>query len=176
MKNKVRLKTPLTRKVIKSLRAKDEVELSGIIYTARDRAHKKLAELITRKKTLPIDLRNAVIYYCGPTFCKDKLGSCGPTTASRMDSFLEPLTKVGLAASIGKGNRSLLAKKIIKKYKSIYFITYSGCGAYISNFIKSYKIKAFPELGPEAIYEFSVVNFPLIVGIDAYGEEIYSNL
>jgi len=176
MKKIVKLETPLTRKTIRSLRAGDEAALSGVIYTARDRAHKKLVELAAKNKVLPIDVKNAVIYYCGPTFRKGKLGSCGPTTASRMDIFFKPLTKMGLRATIGKGKRSRFVRETIKKYKSIYFITYAGCAAYISEFVKSYKVAAFPELGPEAVYEFHVVNFPLIVGIDAYGEDIYSDL
>ncbi|OPX29936.1 MAG: hypothetical protein B1H08_02785 [Candidatus Omnitrophica bacterium 4484_171] len=176
MKKTVKLKTPLVDRIIKSLRAGDEVKLSGVIYTARDRAHKKLAGLLTANKTLPLDIKNAVIYYCGPTFCKGKLGSCGPTTASRMDNFLKPLAKAGLRATIGKGKRSYAVREIIKKHRGVYFVTYAGCAAYLSNFIKSYKAAAFPELGPEAIYEFNVVDFPLIVGIDAYGEDIYSDI
>ncbi len=176
MKKPIKLKVPLTSKDIKSLRAKDEVELTGVIYTARDRAHKKLSELIMGNKPLPVELKGAVIYYCGPTFCKGKLGSCGPTTASRMDSFLEAFTSYGVRATIGKGKRSPEAVRIIKKYKSVYFVTYSGCAAYLSNFVKSYRTAAFSELGPEAVYEFYVVDFPLIVGVDTNGEDVYSNI
>lgn len=172
----VKLRTPLTDKDISSLRAGDKVSISGFIYTARDRAHKKLVELMAKGNPLPIDIERAVIYYCGPTFCKGKLGSCGPTTSSRMDNFIKPLLRNGLKASIGKGARSPAVRAAIKKYRGVYFITYSGCGAYLSNFVSSARVAAFPELGPEAIYEFSVADFPLIVGIDAYGEDIYSNI
>ena len=176
MKKIVRLESPLTERIIKALHAGDRATISGFIYTARDRVHEKLVGLLTRNKNLPIDIKNAVIYYCGPTFYKGRLGSCGPTTASRMDNFLKPLAKAGLKATIGKGKRSHAAREIIKEYKGIYFVTYAGCAAYLSNFIKSYRAVAFPELGPEAIYEFNVVDFPLIVGIDVYGKDIYSNI
>ncbi len=172
----IKLKTPLTEKEIKLLKAKDRVELSGSIYTARDRAHKKLINLIKKNKKLPLKLKDAIIYYCGPTFCKGKIGACGPTTSLRMDSFIEPLMQKGLKATIGKGKRSPFARNTIKKYKGIYFVTYAGCAAYLSNFVKDYKICAFPELNAEAIYELKVENFPLIIAIDSYGKDIYSRL
>lgn len=172
----IRLHTPLAKENISSLRAGDEVDLSGIIYTARDRAHKKLMDLIVSGKKLPLDLNKAVIYYCGPTFDESKVTSCGPTTAARMDNFMEPLLKQGLKMVIGKGKRATMVRKLLKKYQGIYFVTYAGCAAYLSQFVKGYRLIAFKELGAESIYEFNVVDFPLIVGIDSLGKDIYARL
>ena len=157
------------------LKVKDEVLFSGFIYTARDRAHKRLVDLINKDKKLPIDLKNKIIYYCGPTNTpKGKIiGSCGPTTASRMDPFVEPLLKKGILAMIGKGKRGEFLIDLIKKYKAIYFIAPSGCGALLSKRVISKKLICFKELGPEAIYELKVKDFPLIVGIDVFGNIIY---
>jgi len=172
----IKLDVPLTKKKISSLRAGDEVELSGIIYTARDRAHKKLIDLIFSGKKLPLEIDKAVIYYCGPTFDGYKVTSCGPTTANRMDNFMEPLLKQGLKAVIGKGRRAPMVRELLRKFRSVYFVTYAGCAAYLSQFVGSYRLAAFVELGTESIYEFSVVNFPLIVGIDSCGRDIYDNI
>ena len=155
----IKLELPLTKKKIVSLRAGDEVELSGIIYTARDRAHKKLMDLIVSGKKLPLDLNRAIIYYCGPTFAKHKVTSCGPTTANRMDNFMEPLLKQGLKAVIGKGRRAAMVRELLRKFRGVYFVTYAGCAAYLSQFVGSYRLAAFGELGTESVYEFSVVNF-----------------
>ncbi len=176
MKKSIKLNTPLTYKEIKKLRVFDRVELTGSIYTARDRIHKELIKLISKKKNLPLSPQEAIIYYCGPTFCKKTVTSCGPTTSLRMDEFIEPLIKIGFKITIGKGRRSPNVRRLIKKYKGIYFVTYGGCSAYLSQFIKEYRTVAFPQFGPEAIYEFKVKGFPLIVAIDSYGKDIYSYL
>lgn len=170
------LDTPLVKDKLLKLIAGQEVKISGSFYTARDRAHRKLAELITKKKPLPFNLKGNIIYYCGPNFKAGKVASCGPTTASRMDGFVEPFFKEGLAAAVGKGTRALYVKDILQKYKGVYFVTYAGCAAYLSQFVKSYRCLAFPELGAEAIFEFEVVDFPLIVGIDTRGKDIYARL
>jgi len=158
-----------------SLKVRDEVLFSGFIYTARDRAHKKLVDLINKNKKLPVDLKNKIIYYCGPTHTqKGKvIGSCGPTTSDRMDSFVEPLLKNGILAMIGKGRREKFVIDLIKRYKAIYFVAPSGCGALLSKKVISNRLICFKELGPEAIYELKVKNFPLIVGIDVFGNSIY---
>ena len=150
---------------------------SGTIYTARDQAHKRLVEAIKSGKRLPIDLKSAIIYYCGPTKTpKAKvIGSCGPTTSSRMDSFTPDLLAVGLKSIIGKGNRSKEVIEAIKKHKAVYFLAYAGLGALISKHVKSNKLIAYPDLGPEAIYELKVVDLPLIVGIDSNGRNIYGS-
>jgi len=162
-------------KNINNLKVGDEIFLSGIIYTARDQAHKRLVEAIKTKKHLPFELRNAIIYYCGPTQTpKDKIiGSCGPTTSSRMDEFTPSLLAQGLRGMIGKGGRSQEVKNAIKKYKGVYFVTYAGCGALLSKYVVKAKKIAYPDLGPEAISKLEVKDFPLIVAIDANGGSIY---
>ena len=170
-----RIDTPLRKEKIIDLKVSDKVLLSGIIYTARDQAHKRLFDTISQKKRLPIDLGGQVIYYCGPTITpKGKIiGSCGPTTSSRMDKFSPVLLKSGLSAMIGKGRRSLEVATAIKKYHAVYFLTYAGCGALLSKYVKKTKPVAYRDLGPEAIYELRVQDFPLIVGIDCRGNDIY---
>ncbi len=171
----MRISLPLTEEKIRRIGVGDEISISGTIYTARDQAHKKLVRLITNKQRLPIDLEDKIIYYCGPTQTpKGKIiGSCGPTTSQRMDELTPILLKAGLKGMIGKGMRSKEVIKAIKKYKGIYFLTYSGCGALLSKYVKRKKITAFRELGPEAVYELEVKDFPLIVAIDSRGESIY---
>lgn len=170
-----RITTPLEKKTIERLRAGDEVLLSGIIYTSRDQAHKRLVEIINARKSLPINFKDAVIYYCGPTRTpKGKIiGACGPTTASRMDEFTPTLLKAGLKGMIGKGRRCEEAAEAIKKYRAVYFLTYAGCGALLSKYVTKAKPVVYKELGPEAIYELEVKNFPAIVAIDARGRSIY---
>lgn len=171
-----RIFLPLTQGIIGQLKAGDVVLLSGIVYTARDQAHLRLYNLINQSKKLPFTLRGQVIFYCGPTpRPKGKvIGSCGPTTSSRMDRFTPLLLKAGLKGMIGKGNRSNEISEAIKKYKAIYFLAPSGAGAYLSKCVKKAQIIAYPEWGPEAIYRLEVENFPLIVGIDFRGHNIYS--
>ncbi len=165
--------------------------LSGTIYTARDQAHRRLFESIKQGKRLPLDIKNAVIYYCGPTRTpKGKIigtstslsadgehsrtiGSCGPTTSSRMDEFTPVLLKAGLKGMIGKGGRAKEVIAAVKKYKAVYFLTYAGCGALLAKYIKKAKPVAYKDLGPEAILKLEVKDFPLIVGIDARGNDIY---
>jgi len=160
---------------MQNLKAGDRVFLNGIIYTARDQAHKRLVELIKKGKRLPFDLKGAVIYYCGPTKTpKGKIiGSCGPTTSSRMDEFTPLLLKRGLKGMIGKGKRSKEVIAAIKKYKAVYFLTYAGCGALLSKYVKKVVPIAYKDLGPEAILKLEVKDFPLIVGIDFQGRSIY---
>lgn len=162
---------------IKNLKAGDRFSLTGTVYTVRDQAHKRLVESVRKGKRLPVDLKGAVIYYCGPAKTpKGKvIGSCGPTTSSRMDAFTPALLKAGLASMIGKGNRSLEVVEAIKKHKAVYFITYAGCGALLTRYVKKVKPVAFFDLGPEAIYRLEVENFPLIVAIDTKGRSIYQN-
>ncbi len=166
-------KHSLREKFLKS-RCGSEILFTGIIYTARDQAHKKIVALIKKKQKLPFDLADQIIYYCGPTGTpKGKIiGSCGPTTSSRMDEFVEPLLKKGLLGMIGKGRRSKKVHELIKKYRAIYFIASSGCGALLAKKVISKELIAFKELGPEAIYKLKVVDFPLIVAIDSKGKSI----
>jgi len=170
-----KLKLPLNKKQIAGLKAAEEVSVSGIIYVARDQAHKRLAEAIKKGKKLPLNLSGQFIYYCGPTQTpKGKIiGSCGPTTSSRMDEFTPVLLKAGLLGMIGKGGRAQEVAAAIKKYGAIYFLTYAGCGAFISKYIKSAKVVAYQDLGPEAIFRLEVKDLPLIVAIDSLGNNIY---
>lgn len=160
---------------MKNLKVGDKFFLNGVVYTARDQAHKRLVEAIRKHRKLPINLKNAIIYYCGPTKTpKGKIiGSCGPTTSSRMDEFTPTLLRAGLKGMIGKGVRSKEVINAIKKYKAVYFLTYAGCGALLSKYVKKAKPVAYRDLGPEAIYKLEVKNFPLIVGVDAKGRSIY---
>jgi len=169
---------PLTLEKIKTLRCGDEVLITGVIYTARDQAHKRLRALLTAGKTLPFDLRGQVIYYCGPTQTpKGKvIGSCGPTTSRRMDEFTPALLKVGLAAMIGKGNRADFVQQALKKYRGVYFLTFAGCGALMAKYVKNAGIIAFPDLGAEAVQRLEVQNFPLIVAIDCKGKNIFKDI
>jgi len=170
-----RIHLPLETEKIKELKAGDRVLLSGTIYTARDQAHKRLAEAIKKKQKIPLNIKNQIIYYCGPTpALKGRvIGSCGPTTSARMDDFTPALLGLGLVGMIGKGNRSEQVRLEIKKHKAVYFLTYAGCGALLSKYVKQIKPAAYKELGPEAIYELAVEDFPLIVGIDTRGGSIY---
>lgn len=165
------IKTPLEKDKIKNLKAGDAVTLDGVIYTARDQAHKRLVQA----KKAPFKLKGAVIYYCGPTpAARGKvIGSAGPTTSRRMDEFTPALLGRGLLGMIGKGSRSKEVIQAIKKYKGVYFLTYSGCGALLSKYIKKKEPVAYADLGPEAIYKLEVKDFPLIVGIDTKGRSIY---
>jgi len=170
-----RIKTPLTKEIRTKLRCGEEVLLSGTLYTARDQAHKNLIQLILSRKKLPFNINNSVLYYAGPTPTRgsEGFGSCGPTTSARMDSFTPALLRKGVAAMIGKGRRSPEVKQSIKKYGAVYFLAVGGAGAYLAKKIRSLKLIAFKELGPEAIYKLEVEDFPLIVGIDSKGSDIY---
>lgn len=166
---------PMTDKDIDRLKAGDRLLLTGLLYTVRDAAHKILAGMLDKKKRLPISLKGIAVYYAGPTPAPRgrTIGSCGPTTSARMDAFTPIMLKAGVKVMIGKGRRSKEVKKEIKRYKAVYFLAPAGCGALLSEKIKSKKIIAFKELGPEAIYELEVKNFPVIVGIDSRGKDIF---
>ncbi len=160
---------------MRNLKAGEKFIFTGILYTARDQAHKRLAEAISKGRKLPIDLKGQIIYYCGPTKTPrgKTIGSCGPTTSFRMDEFTPTLLKAGLKGIIGKGNRSKEVIAAIKKYKAVYFLTYAGCGALLSKYIKKVTPIAYKDLGPEKILKLEVKDFPLIVGIDARGRSVY---
>jgi fumarate hydratase subunit beta len=170
-----RINTPLNEDQLANLNSQDEVLLSGVIYTARDQAHRRLVEAINRRQKLPIDLKGKIIYYCGPTPAPrgKVIGSCGPTTSSRMDDFTPRLLKAGVKGMIGKGARSKEVIAALKKYRSVYFIAFAGCGALLAQYVKKAKPVAYKDLGPEAIYELKVKDFPLIVAIDAKGKSVY---
>lgn len=171
----IRLSTPLTDENVENLRIGQRVLLSGVLYTARDAAHKKLIELLDRGEPLPFDIKGQTIYYAGPSPAKpgQVIGSAGPTTAGRMDIYTPRLLSLGLKGMIGKGKRSPEVIKAIKQFKSVYFTTVGGAAAYISQKSVKCRVLAFPELGPEAIHELYVENFPVIVVNDTLGGDLY---
>jgi fumarate hydratase subunit beta len=171
----INISTPLTIDVRKRLKAGDEVLLTGTILTARDAAHKRLHEMIRKGRNLPLNIQDACIYYCGPTPARPgrAIGSCGPTTSSRMDAFTPELIGLGLGSMIGKGPRSKEVVGAIKKHKCVYFLATGGIGALLSTKVKSARPVLFSDLGPEAVYRLEVKDFPLIVGIDSKGKSIY---
>ena len=173
--NEIIINLPLTDiNILTKLKSGDKVLINGIMYIARDSAHKKIIEMINKNEELPFEIRNAFIYYAGPTPGKNKLiGSCGPTTSYRMDKFTPTLLKKGLKGMIGKGKRSNTVRKSIKDNKAIYFSTFGGAGALLGNTIISAKVIAFEDLGPEALFEIKVKNFPVIVEIDTMGNNIF---
>jgi fumarate hydratase subunit beta len=168
----------LSDKDIKGLKAGDQVLLSGEIITARDQAHLRLTNMIKKGDKLPVDLKDQVVYYCGPTpACPEQvIGSCGPTTSGRMDSFAPLLLKKGIKGMIGKGRRSGEVRRSVKKGKAIYFVAPAGAGAYLQTRVVDCKILAFEDLGAEAIYKLKVKDFPVIVAIDSKGKSIYEDI
>jgi len=170
-----KMTTPLTDEDVEKLKIGDIVYLSGTIYTARDAAHKRLVDLINEGKELPFDLKGSVIYFVGPTPPKpgEPIGSAGPTTSYRMDSYSPILIKHGQKGMIGKGKRSEEVKEACKKYKAVYFGATGGAGALIAKRIKKAEVIAYPELGPEAIRKLEVEDFPVTVVNDCYGGDLY---
>jgi len=170
-----RLHVPLNPREIAHLRTDQYVLLSGTIYTARDQAHKRLVEMLKKGQKLPIDLKSATIFYCGPTPAHpgDVIGSCGPTTASRMDGFTPLLMQHGLRLMIGKGSRNDEVATSIKRHKGAYLAAFGGCGAYIYTKVKKKQVVAFADLGPEALYRLEVEDFPAIVAVDSTGNSIF---
>ena len=170
-----RLNLPCEQAELESLTAGDRVYLTGIVYTARDAAHKRLYQLITKNRPLPIDTTNLAIYYAGP--CPPKpgyvIGSAGPTTSGRMDVYTPPLLDRGLKVMIGKGNRSPEVIQSMIKNKAVYFAAVGGAGALICKSIKSCRPVAFEDLGPEAIYRLEVENLFVITAIDVHGNNLY---
>ncbi len=170
-----RLNTPLSDEDVKSLKAGDEVLITGVIYTARDMAHKRLCELIDAGKELPIDLTGQVIYFVGPTppGPGQVIGAAGPTTSSRMDAFSPKLIAAGLKGMIGKGYRSQEVRAALVKYGAAHFSTIGGAGALLSKHITSAEVVAYEELGAEAIRKLEIADFPAIVAYDCHGNSVY---
>ena len=166
---------PLSRETARTLKAGDSVLLSGVIYTARDAAHKRLCELAAQGKELPLDVKDAVIYFVGPTPAKpgEVIGSAGPTTAYRMDAYSPTLIRLGLTGMIGKGKRSPEVVAAMQECGAVYFGAIGGCGALLSRCIKKAEIIAYEDLGAEAIRRLEVENFPVVVIIDSEGNNLY---
>jgi fumarate hydratase subunit beta len=178
-----KLQPPLTDSVVRSLKAGDEVLITGIIYTARDMAHKRLCQAICRKasltgetgRKLPFELEGAVIYFVGPTPARPGriIGSAGPTTSSRMDAFSPALLAKGLKAMIGKGYRGDEVRDALKKYGAVHLSAVGGAGALLSKHIVSAEVIAYEDLGTEAIRKLQVVDFPAVVAYDSFGNTVY---
>lgn len=170
-----KIHAPLRAEELEDLRAGDSVLLTGVIYTGRDAAHKRLCALVAEGKPLPFALRNQVIYYTGPCPAKpgDPIGSCGPTTSYRMDAYAPTLCDLGLIGMIGKGQRSEAVVEAIRRNGGVYFAATGGAGALIATSVRSAEVIAFEDLGTEAIRRLEVESLPLIVAIDALGGNLY---
>jgi len=168
------IRLPLTEETIAGLRAGDHVTLTGVIYTARDAAHKRMIEALDRGEPLPIDIKGAVIYYVGPTPERPGrvIGAAGPTTSMRLNPYTPRLMAQGLKATIGKGGRNQEVREALKKYRGIYFIAVGGTGALLSKRVKKAEVVAYEDLGTEAIRRLEVESFPVIVANDVYGDDL----
>lgn len=175
MAEPIKIKTPLSDEDVQSLKIGDSILITGKIYTARDAAHKRLIDLIEKGESLPLDLKGQIIYYVGPAPAKPGyvIGPAGPTTSGRCDPYTPALLALGLKGMIGKGVRSKEVREAMEKHKAVYLAATGGAAALISKNIKAVKIIAYEDLGPEAIRELEVENFPVIVANDAHGGDLY---
>ncbi len=171
----IELKTPISNSTIEKLKAGDKVRISGVLYTARDAAHKRLIEMVEAGNNLPFDVKGQLLYYVGPAPAKPgyEIGPAGPTTSYRMDTYTPTFIKMGLKGTIGKGGRSEEVIEAMKEYKAVYLAAVGGAAALIAKRIKKVRIIAFEDLGPEAIRELKVENFPAIVVNDTKGNDLY---
>ena len=171
-----KLTTPLDEKTVRSLKAGDQILLSGVIWTGRDQAHKRLVALLDEGKELPVDLQDQAIYFVGPCPARpgEPIGSAGPTTSGRMDAYSPRLIKdCKLRGMIGKGGRADAVVDAMKEFGAVYFAAAGGAGALIAQSIKKAEVIAFPDLGPEAIHRLEVEDLPLVVAIDSDGNDLY---
>lgn len=168
--------TPLTDDIIEDLRIGDSVLISGVIYTGRDSAHKRLVEALDRGEELPVDFKGQIIYYAGPAPAKPgkPIGSVGPTTSYRMDPYAPRLITQGLKGMIGKGNRAKEVIDAIQKYKAVYFGAIGGAAALMAKAVKTAEVVAYEDLGPEAIRRLEVEDFPAVVVNDCRGGDLYT--
>ncbi len=173
--DKIIINTPITKDVAKSLKVGDMIYITGTIYTSRDAGHKRMVEMIENNESMPINFDGQIVYYAGP--CPNKpdqiIGSVGPTTSGRMDAYSPKMLSEGLLYMIGKGKRSDEVIQAIKDFGGIYFVAIGGAGALISQCVKNVEVIAFEDLGTEALRKLEVVEFPVIVGIDTLGNDIY---
>jgi len=169
----IKLQTPLDGATLSSLKLGDLVELSGEILTARDAAHKRIFDTLAQKKELPVDLNNRILFYAGPTPAKPGrvIGSIAPTTSARMDDFLEMTYQLGVSATIGKGERAPFVTELCKKYKRVYFLSFGGAAALISENVKKCRTLCYEDLGAESIKALEVEGLRLVVGIGTNGDE-----
>ena len=173
----IRVTAPLNRETARTLKAGDSCLISGVIYTARDAAHKRLCELAAEGKELPLDVKDAIVYFVGPTPAKpgQAIGSAGPTTSYRMDAYSPTLISLGLTGMIGKGKRGPEVIGAMKAHGAVYFGAIGGCGALLSKCIKKAEVIAYEDLGAEAIRRLEVEDFPVIVIIDSEGNNLYES-
>lgn len=166
---------PLTKEQLKDLHSGDDVLITGVIYTARDAAHKRLCELLAEGKELPFDVKNSIIYYVGPTPAKEgqAIGSAGPTTSYRMDAYSPAMIAAGQTGMIGKGKRGPEVIEAMKRCGAVYFGAIGGAGAYLSRCIKKAEVVCYEDLGSEAVRRLEVVDFPAFVIIDSEGNNLY---
>ena len=171
----IRLTAPFDRETARTLKSGDSVLLSGVIYTARDAAHKRLCELVAAGKELPLDMQGATIYYVGPTPAKEgqPIGSAGPTTSYRMDAYSPTLIAQGETGMIGKGQRGPEVVAAMKEHGAVYFGAIGGCGALLSKCVKKAEVIAYEDLGAEAIRRLEVEDLPVTVIIDSQGNNLY---
>ena len=172
-----KIQTPLTREMVKTLKAGDSCTITGTIYTARDAAHKRLCELVAQGKELPMEVKDSIIYFVGPTPAKpgQAIGSAGPTTSYRMDAYSPTMISIGQTGMIGKGKRNDEVIAAMKEHGAVYFGAIGGCGALLSKCIKKAEIVAYEDLGAEAIRKLEVEDFPVVVIIDAEGNNLYES-
>ena len=171
----IKLATPLLDSDIRALTVGDSVLLSGEIYTARDAAHKRLCQMLGESLPPPFPFEGQVVFYAGPCPARpgEIIGSIGPTTSSRMDTFTPTLMERGLRYMIGKGKRNNTVRESIRRLGGVYFVAVGGAAALMSRCVTAVRTVAFPELGTEAIRALTVVDFPVVVGIDSRGHDIY---
>ena len=169
------MNVPMTKEKAASLKAGDYVYLTGTIYTARDAAHKRMDEALDRGESLPFDIEGSIIYYMGPSPAREgrAIGSAGPTTASRMDKYTPRLLDLGMGAMIGKGKRSKAVMDAIVRNGAVYFAAVGGAGAILSKCILSSEIVAYEDLGTEAVRRLAIQDFPVVVVMDALGNNLY---
>lgn len=173
----IRIQTPLNAELARTLRAGDQVLISGVLFTGRDAAHKRFADTLDSGQPLPVDLTGQILYYVGPSPAKpgQVIGSAGPTTATRMDSYTPRLLELGLRGMIGKGKRSPEVKEALKTFGGVYFGAIGGLGALLAQCIKKAEVVAYPDLGAEAVFRLEVENFPAVVLGDSEGGDLYTS-
>lgn len=167
--------TPLDENTLKALKSGDRVSITGVVYSARDAAHKRIVQALERGEKLPFDVAGQIIYYMGPAPAKpgNVIGSAGPTTSGRMDVYTPELLAAGLKGMIGKGNRSETVREAMKQHHAVYFAATGGAGVLIAGSIKKAKVIAYEDLGAEAVMRLEVENFPVVVVNDIYGGDLY---
>ncbi|MFH1218135.1 MAG: FumA C-terminus/TtdB family hydratase beta subunit [Pseudomonadota bacterium] len=172
------IEVPFAPGVLESLHAGDLVAVSGTLFTGRDQTHRRMIELLDRGDSLPVDLAGQLLYYVGPSPARpgQVIGAAGPTTSYRMDSYTPRLLELGLKATMGKGSRSMVVREAMMKTGAIYLAAFGGAGAYLSKCIVAAEVVAFADAGPEALYRFTVKNFPAVVINDIHGRDYYDSV